>query len=86
MYATLKENCTHEGFTPEKEYKYFDNYEIENGKVFFYFVANDEGKKVKMNYLQCQRIERNKCESNMIFLGFVYYKKAHFGEYNPGIS
>ena len=44
------------------------------------------GKKVKMNYLQCQRIERNKCESNMIFLGFVYYKKAHFGEYNPGIS
>ena len=44
------------------------------------------GKKVKMNYLQCQRIERNKCESNMIFLGFVYYRKAHFGEYNPGIS
>ena len=44
------------------------------------------GKKVKMNYLQCQRIERNKCESNMIFLGFVYYKKVHFGEYNPGIS
>ena len=44
------------------------------------------GKKVKMNYLQCQRIERNKCESNMIFLGFVYYRKAHLGEYNPGIS
>ena len=44
------------------------------------------GKKVKMNYLQCQRIERNKCESNMIFLGFVYYKKVQFGEYNPGIS
>ena len=49
MYATLKENCTHEGFTPGKEYKYFDNYEIESGKVLFYFVANDEGKKVKMN-------------------------------------
>lgn len=49
MYATLKENCTHEGFTPEKEYKYFDNYEIESGKLFFYFDANDEGKKVKMN-------------------------------------
>ena len=44
------------------------------------------GKKIKMNYLQCQKMERNKCESNMIFLGFVYYRKAHFGEYNPGIS
>ena len=44
------------------------------------------GKKVKMNYLQCQRIEREKCESNMIFLGFVFYKKTIAGGYNPGYS
>ena len=43
------------------------------------------GKKVKMSYLQCQRIERNKCESNMIFLGFVFYKSAKVGQ-NPGYS
>ena len=34
------------------------------------------GKKIKMNYLQCQKMERNKCESNMIFLGFVYYRAS----------
>ena len=44
------------------------------------------GKKIKMNYLQCQRIERKKCESNMIFLGFVYYRARPLGELNPGIS
>ena len=43
------------------------------------------GKKVKMNYLQCQKIERNKCESNMIFLGFVFYREIK-GGYNPGYS
>ena len=40
---------------------------------------------VKMNYLQCQKIERNKCESNMIFLGFVFYREIK-GGYNPGYS
>ena len=44
------------------------------------------GKKIKMNYLQCQKMERNKCESNMIFLGFVYYRARPLGELNPGIS
>ena len=43
------------------------------------------GKKMKMNYLQCQRIERNKCESNMIFLGFVYFRTFSEG-HNPGYS
>jgi hypothetical protein len=43
------------------------------------------GKKVKMSYLQCQRIERNKCESNMIFLGFVFYRRIEKG-HNPGYS
>ena len=43
------------------------------------------GKKVKMSYLQCQRIERKKCESNMIFLGFVFYKIIE-RQQNPGYS
>ena len=43
------------------------------------------GKTVKMSYLQCQRIERKKCESNMIFLGFVFYRSAKV-EQNPGYS
>ena len=33
------------------------------------------GKIVKMNYLQSQIIERNKCERNMIFLGFVIIER-----------
>lgn len=43
------------------------------------------GKKMKMNFLQCQRLERHKCESNLIFLGFVFYR-INSEEYNPGIS
>lgn len=37
------------------------------------------GKKMKMNYIQSQRVERSKCESNMIFLGFAIYKVNHYG-------
>ena len=37
------------------------------------------GKKMKMNYLQCQKVERSKCESNMIFLGFAVYKDIYNG-------
>ena len=44
------------------------------------------GKKMKMNFLQCQKLERNKCESNMIFLGFVFYSEMNLGEYNSGYS
>lgn len=29
------------------------------------------GKMVKMNYLHAQKIKRNECENNMIFLGFI---------------
>ena len=43
------------------------------------------GKKIKMNYLQCQRMERSKCESNMTFLGLVFYKSYKEG-HNPGYS
>lgn len=44
------------------------------------------GKKMKMNFLQCQKLERNKCESNLIFLGFVFYSEMNLGEYNSGYS
>ena len=37
------------------------------------------GKKMKMNYIQSQRVERSKCESNMIFLGFAVYKVNYDG-------
>ena len=37
------------------------------------------GKKMKMNYIQSQKIERSKCESNMIFLGFAIYKINYEG-------
>ena len=43
------------------------------------------GKKMKMNYIQSQRIDRAKCESNMIFLGFVALKVNYDG-YNSAFS
>ena len=39
-----------------------------------YNVIGLAGKKMKMNYIQSQRIDRTKCECNMIFLGFAVYK------------
>ena len=36
-----------------------------------YNVIGLAGKKMKMNYIQSQRIDRTKCECNMIFLGFA---------------
>ncbi len=39
-----------------------------------YYIVGISGKKIKMNYIQSQKIERNKCESNMVFLGFIIYK------------
>ena len=43
------------------------------------------GKKMKMNYIQSQRVERSKCESNMIFLGFVVYK-VNINDYKNAYS
>jgi hypothetical protein len=44
-----------------------------------YTIIGISGKKMKMNYLQSQKIERIKCESNMIFLGFAIYKDNYNG-------
>ena len=38
-----------------------------------YNVIGLAGKKMKMNYIQSQRIDRTKCECNMIFLGFAIW-------------
>ena len=76
----IREKCKSETI-PKNFDEMMEKYQKEG-----YTLVGISGKKMKMNYLQSQKIERTKCESNMIFLGFVYYKKAHFGEYNPGIS
>ena len=44
-----------------------------------YNIIGISGKKMKMNYLQSQKIERTKCESNMVFLGVVIYKVNYNG-------
>ena len=44
-----------------------------------YNVIGLAGKKMKMNYIQSQRIDRSKCECNMIFLGFAVYKVDYIG-------
>ena len=44
-----------------------------------YNIIGISGKKIKMNYIQSQKIERNKCESNMLFLGFIIYKVNYDG-------
>lgn len=49
MIAKLKEDRTLDGFTPGKEYKYFDLYNIETAELFFHFNADDTGKHRKMN-------------------------------------
>lgn len=42
MVATLKEGRTVEGFTPGKEYSYYEQYNIEKGNLSFY-ILDDEG-------------------------------------------
>ena len=49
MIAQLKEGKTLDGFTPGKEYKYFDLYNIETAELFFDIMEDDNGKKRKMN-------------------------------------
>ena len=63
-----------------KIYSEGDPYEmIEQYKNEGYTIIGISGKKMKMNYLQSQKIQRIKCESNMIFLGFVIYKVNYDG-------
>ena len=49
MIATLKEGKSFDGFTSNKEYKYFDVYNIEQGNLTFNFVCDDNGKTRKLS-------------------------------------
>ena len=49
MIAQLIEGKTLEGFTPGKEYKYVDSYNIETAELLFNIKEDDNGKKRKMN-------------------------------------
>ena len=67
----IKEKCRKETI-PENYNEMLDKYKKEG-----YNIIGVSGKKMKINYVQSQRIERNKCESNMIFLGFAVYKVSY---------
>ena len=75
----IKEKCRKETI-PENFNEMIDKFN-KNG----YNVIGVSGKKMKMNYIQSQRIERSKCESNMIFLGFVVYK-VNYDDYKNAYS
>ena len=69
----IKEKCRKETI-PQNYNEMVDMY-----KKGGYDIIGICGKKMKMNYIQCQRVERSKCESNMIFLGFAVYKMNYDG-------
>ena len=64
----IKEKCRKDTI-PENFDEMMVKYKREGYEVIAF-----SGKKMKMNYIQSQRVERFKCESNMIFLGFAIYK------------
>ena len=64
----IKEKCKIETI-PENYNEIYEKYK-EKG----YEIIGLSGKKLKMSYLQSQKIERTKCESNMIFLGLIIYR------------
>ena len=64
----IKEKCRKETI-PNNFYEIY-----EKNKQIGYDILGFSGKKLKMNYLQSQKVERIKCETNMTFLGIVIYK------------
>ena len=69
----IKEKCRKETI-PGNFYEILGKYK-EKG----FNVIGLAGKKMKMNYIQSQRIDRSKCECNMIFLGIAVYKVDYDG-------
>ena len=67
---SIKNICKKETI-PENFEKTVKNY-ISNKKIILALA----GKLVKMNYLKAQKIRREDCENNMIFLGFVILDKV----------
>lgn len=49
MFATLIEGKEYEGFTPGKEYEYYDQYSTANAQLTFFIKCDDNGKQRKMN-------------------------------------
>ena len=75
----IKEKCKKETI-PQNFITIIEKYNKEG-----YNIIGISGKKIKMNYIQSQKIERNKCESNMLFLGFIIYK-VNYDEYKSAYS
>jgi hypothetical protein len=69
----IKEKCRKETIP--------DNYNemVDKFKKDGYNIIGISGKKMKMNYIQSQRVDRTKCESNMTFLGLAVYKSIYDG-------
>ena len=75
----IKEKCRKDTI-PENFDEMMVKYKREGYEVIAF-----SGKKMKMNYIQSQRVERFKCESNMMFLGFVVYK-INYDDYKCSYS
>ena len=75
----IKQKCRKETI-PEKYDEFIQNYKTKG-----FNLIGLAGKKMKMNYIQSQRIDRAKCESNMIFLGFVV-TKVNYNGYKSAFS
>ena len=73
IYSEGEPNLVKEKCRKETIPKNFDE-TIRKYKEKRYKIIGLAGKKLKMNYLQSQKINRKSCESDMIFLGFVIYK------------
>ena len=61
----IKNICNNE--TIPENFDELINYYVSKNKIVFALA----GKLVKMNYLQAMRVEKNKCEKNMMFLGLI---------------
>ena len=75
----IKEKCRKDTI-PENFDEMMVKYKREGYEVIAF-----SGKKMKMNYIQSQRVERFKCETNMMFLGFVVYK-INYDDYKCSYS
>ena len=63
----IKSICNNE--TMPENFDELLNYYLSKKKIVFALA----GKMLKMNYLQAMKIEKNKCEKNMMFLGLIIF-------------
>lgn len=55
MLAKLQPGQTFEGFTPDKDYEYFNRYDIQSGELTYYIKADDNGKKRTLSLRDFER-------------------------------